>query len=77
MSSYMIKHSKLMPKYRKNQIFLDSVTRYGYFRKWCPLKQLHFQDIWSAGIPSGTKAKFLVMKSWSSEVVSDFCFCLF
>ena len=39
MTSYMIKHSKLMPKSQKKQNFVDRVTRYGYFRKWHPLKQ--------------------------------------
>ena len=36
--------------------------------------KLHFQYLWSEGIFSGTRKKFLVMKSWSSEVVSDFWF---
>ena len=39
MTSYMIEHSKLMPKSQKKQNFVDRVTRYGYFRKWHPLKQ--------------------------------------
>ena len=39
MTSYMIKHSKLMPKSQKNQNFPDRVSRYGYFGKWHPLKQ--------------------------------------
>ena len=77
MTSYMIKHSKLIPKTQKKLNFLDRVTRYGYFSKWCLLKELHFQDIQSEGIILGPKAKFLVMKNWSSEVVLDFCFCLF
>ena len=43
MTSYVIKHNKLMPKKSKSQNFLDRVTRYGYFRKWCPLKELPFR----------------------------------
>ena len=39
--------------------------------------KLRFQDLLSEGIFSGPKTKFLVMKTWSSEVVSNFCFCLF
>ena len=33
-------------------------------------EKLHFQDLQSEGIFSGPKTMFLIMKSWSSEVVS-------
>ena len=65
-----------MPKSQKTLHFHDRDTRYGYFRKWSPLKQLYFSDLYIEGIFSGPKAKFLVMKSWSSEVLSDFLFVL-
>ena len=77
MTPYIIKHSKLMPKSPKNLNSNGRVTRYGYFRKWSPLKQLYFSDLYIEGIFSGPKAKFLVMKSWSLDVVLDFCVCLF
>ena len=77
MTSYMIKHGELMPKSQRNLNFFDRVTRYGYFRKWCPLKELPFQDHQSEGIFLDPIAKFLVVKSWSSNVVLDFCICLF
>ena len=73
MTSYMSKHSELMPKSKNTQNFLYRVTRYGYIWKLGPLKQSHFQDLQSDGIFLGSKAKFLVMKSWSLEVDSDFC----
>ena len=37
----------------------------------------HFQDLQSEGIFLDPKTKLLFMKSWSLEVVSIFCFCLF
>ena len=73
MTSHMNQYGELMPKSQKTLHFLDRVTRYGYFRKWCPLKELPFSDLQNEEIFLDPKAKFLVMKSWSSEVVSDFC----
>ena len=35
----LILHSELMPKSQKNKKIHDRITRYGYFKKWCPLKQ--------------------------------------
>ena len=55
MTSYMIKHSKIMPKSKKNLNFLDRVTRYGYFRKWGPLKELPFRTF-------GVKKSFWTQK---------------
>ena len=77
MTSYMSKHSELITNSKNTQSFLDGVTRYGYFWKLGPLKQLHFLDLQSEGIFFGQKAKFLVMKSWFLEVESNFCFYLF
>ena len=39
--------------------------------------KLHFEDLQSEGIFSGPETKFLAIKSWSPEVVSNFIFVCF
>ena len=51
--------------------FLTGLPDMAIFENWVCWNNYIFRTF------LGPRAKFLVMKSWSLEVESDFCFCLF
>ena len=77
MTSYMIKHQLTNTKKQKYQKFSQQGYQIWLFQKMGPIKTISFLGPQSEGFFLDLKAKLLVMKSWSLEVVSDFCFCLF